>query len=386
MPYKIKSSDDNKIVLARTLPWQNVLGIMVVAVFMMLIAVAMNLGIFENSVVIQVTRILAPLFSIVFFLLGIQQLKQSKQTPLYITFDNTQGIATIELSGDGSPTGYIRYDEITNFDLYIESRRSRSSNSARTTYRYYVYIKKKDGGRWYLTNLTSNNRAQAILSELNTKVNLTKPATIQTRTDLSENITREDLMDKTTISWQNKVTLWPILYLGLFGIIFYVVASTFYREGNTQDLDGGSFFALVFFLGFFAMVMLYNLFTVYKDATTRYAVSINKKDLSYFEYGNNPEHAKKIKTLPLNEIHSISYTFSPPTGKNAKDGIQIMNHKQFADTQNQPAGFLQAINQMLQRRTAPILLNIKSMNAVESLQLENWLQETIKKKSNQEVI
>ena len=385
MPYKIKASDENKIVLVRTTMWQSIAGIILVALFLMAISVALNFGSFEASMALDLFKILAPLFSIALLLIAIQQPHQEKQNPKLITFDNAQGVAIIELSGEGSETGYIRYDEISNFDLYIESRRSSKSNSGRTTYRYYVYLKKKDGGRWYLTNLSSNYRAQAILSELNSKVNLTRPTTIQIRTELSEKITKDDIMDKTTISWQNKVKPWPIIYLALFGIIFYIIASALYREGNVNNLDGSAFFALIFILGLFALIMVFNIFTVIKDATTRYAVAINKSDLEYFEYKSSQDVSRNLKSMPLKEIHSISYTFSAPAKQNLA-GIEILSHQQFADAQNQSGGFLQTMNKLFQRRTKGIRLNIKSMNAVECQQLESWLQATIKKKSGLEVI
>jgi hypothetical protein len=152
-----------------------------------------------------------------------------------------------------------------------------------------------------------------------------------------------------------------------------------------NNLEGGAFIALIFIMGLFALIMLFNIFTVIKDATTHYAVAISKNDLEYFEYKSSQDVSRNLKSLPLKEIHSISYTFSAPARNNIT-GIEILTRQQFADAQNQSGSFLQTINKLFQRRTKGIRLNIKSMNAVECLQLESWLQATIKKKSGLEVI
>jgi hypothetical protein len=122
-----------------------------------------------------------------------------------------------------------------------------------------------------------------------------------------------------------------------------------------------------------------------KDATTRYAVAVDHTQLEYYEFAKSTGQARNKKTLPLQQVHSINFTFAP--GKNSLGaGLKILTKDEAKRTEEYQEKPLEALKDLFRGNNKPITLSITALNPVECLQLENWLQELILKKGNVHVM
>jgi hypothetical protein len=143
------------------------------------------------------------------------------------------------------------------------------------------------------------------------------------------------------------------------------------------------FFYIV--IGFILTIFCFVMFTVVrkliKDATTRYAVSVDHTNLEYYEFAKNSGRMKNQKTHPLKTVHSIRYTFSP-SSQYQDAGLKILTNTEAKRTEENEKKPFQALKDAFTGKNQPITLSINALNPVECLQLESWLQELILKKGN----
>ena len=287
--------------------------------------------------------------------------------PQSITFDNAKGVVVIEMDPSSTQKGYIRYDEIDRFDVERETRGGKTPS-----HYYHVYLLKKDGGRWYLTVSRSRTAADNVLQHLNTHVAVRNPVTLEIKPVISDKLEKVEKQDKTTIFWQNAVDISSffgpaivVFFLGGVGIVTFLA-------GNTTIGMALGGLAVVAIVGFAQKIR--------KDATTRYSVSLDKEQVEYSESDKSSGAVRKSKSIPLQEVHSIVYTFSP--SGSVGDDIVIRTIQQHEDWMKGQTGLMEAIKAHFKSYNELIRFNIKALNAVECLQLEHWLQEVMKKRGN----
>jgi hypothetical protein len=384
MAYKIISSDQHKLVLERESV--KLAAGCVVAVGSLFFLVGLGLNYFMDTweMPFLLFRVLFPLFGLGAILGGLFTPKQTQNTqPEQIIFDHDKGAVVVQMTKIGDERGYIRYDEIAGFDIYAEKRTSSGSgrSSSRTYYHYHVFIKKKDGGEWHVMDFSDHARAEAMVAQFTAQVPLNKPYNVTAQPKLTSKIEKKDGLDKTIIHWQNKVGWAQPIFLVMFGIVFLSILSSFFSFDSDSGIDVFFYLVIGFMLTIFCIVMFVVARKLIKDATTRYAVSVDHVNLEYYEFSKKTGAMKDKKTLPLNTVKNITYTFAP--SKQYQDsGLRILTVADIdyaAEIKDKP---LEGFKDMLKGNKGPITLSITALNPVECLQLENWLQELILKKSN----
>jgi membrane protein YdbS with pleckstrin-like domain len=386
MAYKIVSSTPQKLILERESAAMSSGCFIAIGSLFFVIGVGLNFFMTTWEMPFLLFRILFPLFGLGAVFAGAYLPRQMRETqPVRITFDHDQGAVVVEMMDGDSQKGFIRYDELDGFDIYVESRSSSSSSrgTSRTTYRYHVYLKKKDGGEWHLFDYGDRTDAEAMIVHLNAQIPTDRPFKLVMPAKLSSKIERKEGLDKTVIHWQNKVTFWQPLFLFVFAAIFLTILSSFFSFGTELDV----FFMIV--IGFIFSVFVLVMFTVVrkliKDATTRYAVSVDHVNLEYYEFAKSSGAMRNKKILPLVEVRSINYTFAP-SKQYQNAGLRILTEKDEEKIQEYKEKPLKALKDLFSSSdSGPITLSITALNPVECLQLENWLQELILKKSNVKV-
>ncbi len=310
-----------------------------------------------------------------------------KNTPELITFHNQQGAVGIHMHQDDGPTGYIRYDEIELFDIYVESRSNNNAGKSGTrhsTYYYHVYLRKKDGGEWYLTESGSRKAAEEILEKINQNVRLTAPYTIRATPVLSEKIEKEETHSKTILRWKNKASIGALIFLIVFSASFLSILSSAFSS-NTGF--GNSFFPIMI-IGFMLIIFTTVIFVSFrkwlKEATTQYCLIIDNTKLEYQELSRSGV-VKKAKSISLKEVYSIAYSFVPVKNK-TPEGLHILTLKDAERMKQRPQSAIESLKELFSRNKGIIQLDIRSLNPVEYLQAETWLQGLIKKRGNQDVL
>jgi hypothetical protein len=385
MAYRILSSDSQKFILEReSAAVKSGIFISVGALFF-LIGVGLNVFMTSWEMPYLLFRILFPLFGLLAIWAGSYLPKQVQESqPERITFDHNQGAVVVEMKAGDNQKGFIRYDEIVGFDIYVESRSSSSSSSrsSRTYYWYHVFLKKKDGGEWYLFDYGERSQAETMITKIASQIPLDRPFRITTTPQLSSKIEKKDGLDKTIIHWQNKVGWWQPVFLIGFSVIFLSILFSFFTFG--VDMGAFEFIVIGFILSVFLLVMFTAIRKLIKEATTRYAVSIDHTNLEYYEFTKSTGVMKNKKALPLTEVQSINYSYTP-TKQYQDGGLKILTKNDYARIEEVSKKPLEAFRDLFSSGNKPIILSITALNPVECPQLENWLQELILKKSSVKV-
>jgi hypothetical protein len=134
----------------------------------------------------------------------------------------------------------------------------------------------------------------------------------------------------------------------------------------------------------FGLVMFIVVRKLIKDATTRYAVSVDHTNLEYYEFSKSTGQMRNKKTHPLHNVQSINYSFTP-SQQNMGAGLKILTKADSDRLQELKEKPMEAFKDLFKSGNGPITLSITALNPVECLQLENWLQELILKKGNVKV-
>ncbi len=387
MPYHITTSDSNKIIFERDAV--KGLAAIFVGAGSLFLFIGIMLNVFMDSWEMPniLFRLLFPGFGSLFIGAGLYIPKQTRNTtPEQITFDHNKALVIIEMIKGGNEMGYIRYDEIEGFDIHVEKQTSSSSSgrSSSTTYTYHVFLKKKDGGEWFLTQSGSLGKAEAALSILRAQVALNKPSTLSPSAKLTAKISKQEGIDKTVIHWQNKVSFWMPVFLIVFSVVFLSILSTAF-SGFGGDMDFFVYGVVGFMVFVFLIVMVSIIRKLIKDATTRYAVAVSKVQLEYYEFSKSTGTMKNQKALPIENVDRIVYSFAPAKS-NLNSTLRILTREDVTHWQKVQENPLTALKDIFTGKNQPITLSITALNPVECLQLESWLQELILKKSEKKVL
>lgn len=387
MPYKIISSEPSEIVLERTSVWFVAILFAAVGSIFFFIGIGMNFFM-DNDFSSLLFRILFPGMGLLFAFVGFSlPASTRKTTPQRIRFDNRKGIVTIEMTNSGEQSSYIRYDEIEKFDIYTEARSSSGSSGKgmnRTTYYYHVLLRKKDGSEWFLTESGNYNESEKMLEKFRNEVQLQNPAVLRSTLVFPDKMNKDETSGKTVLRWRNKISLVAPAILILFAVVFITIVSTIFSTSSPTEFSIfafviGSFILLVF--GIVAFVIVRQLI---KDAFTIYSLVIDRTQLEYQELTKS-EVIRNSRVIPMKDIYSIYYSFSPVKNYGLA-GLHILTHKEFERLSFYKEKPLEEFKDLFRKETGPVKLNITAFNPVEFLQLENWLQDVIRKKANVEVL
>lgn len=378
MAYKISSSDSHKLVLAR----EEVKGAMYlfigVGTLFFLVGVALNFFLEDWEMPFLMFKVLFPLFGALAIFGGLRLPKHTRETlPEMVVFDHDLGAVVLEMDQTTRQRGYIRYEEITGFDIHVEMHRS-SGKTNSTYYTYHVYLLKKDGGQWHLFKFNVESKARAFMTELAAQIPLHKPSRVTEQATISPKIERKEGAGKTIIHWQNKVSAINIFALTAFSSIFIFMMGGFFSLAG--DMQIFLFIVLGFILLVFVLVIGSILKKWIKDATTRFAVAVDVAHLEYYEFSKKSGQVRNVKKLPLADVQSITYTFIP-WQNNVNSGLRVYTRQQAEHAEAIKDKPLEALKDLF-KGNQPIVLSITALNPVECLQLENWLQELILKRAN----
>lgn len=386
MPHVLKSADAHQIIFERAKDGCTNTIFISVGSFFMLIGVAFNLLSTDTDFPFVLFKILLPVFGVGAIAAGIAAPKIAKRTiPELISFQNDQGAVVIVMDSSTKQTGHIRYDEIEKFDIYMESRSSSSSSNrpSRIVYYYHVLLRKKDGGEWFITESKTQKEAEEIIQQLTAGIKLTNPCTISNNQILTPKLSKQEGIDKTIIHWQNKVGLFTPVFLVFFSIAFLSILSTAFT--SNFGLNGFVYLVIGFILLVFCLVMFVTIKKMIKEATTRYAISIDRSALEYYEFSKSSGTMKNKKSVPLIGVCSIVYSFAPVKNYSTS-GLTISTEKDISQTKENKDNPLTELKNLFSGKGQAINLSITALNPVECLQLESWLQDLIKKKGNLHVI
>jgi hypothetical protein len=324
-------------------------------------------------------KLIFPLFGLGAVVLGIFLPKLKTNEPALITFDHPRALVAIQMDKNNSDAGHIRYDEIDKFDIYVESRSSSSgSSSRRSNYYYHVFLRKKDGGEWFLTQSSTREGAEAIRQKLVSSVQTSRSPSSIASPILTDKITREERMDKTGVLWQNQVGVGAFILLFVIAAVFIGILGMI-LGGTFGEIESFVYVVLGFIILIFVTILFFITRKMIKDATTRYAVLIGKTTVEYQEISKSTEAVKFSKSISMTDVHSVSYSFAPVKNYSGS-GLVIATKEEHDKMIHERENPMEAFKSLFSSKNKPMVLSISNLNPMESLQLEAWLQDLIRKK------
>jgi hypothetical protein len=104
-------------------------------------------------------------------------------------------------------------------------------------------------------------------------------------------------------------------------------------------------------------------------------VTVDDSALEFYEFSTITQKKIKVTVLPLASIKSVRYIFSP--GKEGSSRILLMTEKDFIYAERYKSDPFKMMADAVHGRNQPVTIDVHSINPVESLFLESWLQEKI---------
>lgn len=395
MPLKVKSFSENQLILERDNNLTNSIIFIIIGAVFTLTGLAM-LVLMPWQFPYLIIKLVFPMVGIVVLYAALNNEKHQKKTEVNkIVFDNNLGCVALEMANE-TQRGFIKYSEIEKFDVFVE----RQTSGKHTNYFYHTVLFKKDSGQWFLTKHTSQEKANETIADLNKKINLSNPYLPNIKPVFSNKLEKNEGLEKTTVSWRNEVKYTSILFLGLFAITFLIVLTAIlysFKDSSVQLIF--PFIVVGFIFVVFAIIMFSFVKQMIKDATTKYTIAISRNNFEYLELNKDSNKIKLSKIIPMQELYSIVYNQNPIASNGQPNKLFAYNkvgYDQLMEYRNNPAkqfeAFSAAFTENIKKGTLKftnesnnqIELVINALNPIECLQLETWLQETIKNK-NEEV-
>jgi hypothetical protein len=200
---------------------------------------------------------------------------------------------------------------------------------------------------------------------------------------LPDKLNREFQGSKTMLSWRNKLGFAPFIFGGVvlfIGTVFYIIGGAVFSQMADMIIP------VSFVLGFIGLIFIGIVFVqvrkMIKNATTTFRISIDKTTFEYAELDNSGQ-VRLSKITPLKDVYSIVFSHKS-SEKNAP--LYIFTKEQAEKYLRVKSNPMESIRDLFGMAAENTQLNIEGLNAVECLQLENWLQELIKIQAEKEVI
>ncbi|MFM7022183.1 MAG: hypothetical protein ACKOXB_04335 [Flavobacteriales bacterium] len=298
-----------------------------------------------------------------------------KRIPKWIIFNNDKGYVQVQHADNALESGFIPYEEISDFYVSEESEYSSSSNTRMNNriYSWHVILRRKDGGTWYLHKSSSPDRANKILEELLKKVNLGKHSQNIPQPWLTDKIHKESTHNKSIIRWKNKLNiLTPLVLLG-FSVLFFSIGN-FILDGFMDD--GFVYVVAGFIFCVYLLVMFMIVKKMIKDLRTRYSFSIGRNEFVYSEedlQGN----VRRSENISLSEISGVSLSFNPEKGYQTSGDLFVRGKKEETSVYGKLKKTLGVDG---------LAMDFSDLTIVEKLEVDRWIKKTIKEKSGIEVV
>lgn len=386
MPFKYTVNDQNKITFTRlNAGCGRFLFIFIGSIFT-IIGFFMVASMDDSEMPFSIIQFILPVFGLVAIYAGIMFPKlQQRNIPDEIIFDNSNGRVEINQKESDIKTAYIYYDEIADFIVKAKKHESSSSgtSSSRTYYSYHIYLAKKDGGQWELLKFGSESSAQEEVIKLKGLVQLhVPPQRVPPNVTQSQKFKISNDYHKTEISWRNKLGYGPLALAG-FSAVFLTIAYAILGSGFIdEDFPVFGYFVVGFIGVVFVIVIGGNIMKMVKNANTVYAIVITGASLDYIER-DVAGRIKKTTQFPLPDLHAISFSFDTD---NVLRKIFIYTHEQFEKQNTMSVSFsVESIKAMYTFYKGLVSLDLQDLTSVETLQVENYLQQQIRERGNIQV-
>jgi hypothetical protein len=294
--------------------------------------------------------------------------------PESITFDNHHGWVKLEQDQTSAQAAYIPYEELERFDI----RKQDEVNNSRNRFVYFVILKKKDGGTIDLIRESSETTIDFQFEELKKYVKFNIASLEAPEATLSPKIIKEIKDGKTYLRWNNLAKK-NLKNLFISVVLVYLVIVSFLEIAILNNAHIVAIVLIVIMLIGVTISIASRMFIIYKDITNTFGICLGNSSLEYFEEKKSGKINFSL-SVSMSEIHGIVFNF---TNDAPEAFLQVETKEEFKLRKERENDLLyfDNIKRSVGITAGKIILNTRSLNTIEKIQLENCIQKIIKERS-----
>jgi hypothetical protein len=375
MYFRFKSIENNKVILEREKPRIVLYLGMGTSIFLILLGTLLTISSSpEENYYLQGNAMLF-LGILAFYTISNYSRKRKSLHPEEICFDNNHGYLEITQDKATEIKSYITYEEIDSF----ETRRELEKSSDVREYVSIISFRKKDGGIWDLIKIRKEDEAIKLVQRLNESINLSKKSS-NLPLSLSNKLEKVIADKYSELRWRNPVKK----YLIPFTISVFLVLACLISFLGLSVAEEAPIMAVILLSIMLCLVLTgigIQIKNFLKDSSITYGLRINNEAIQYFE----EHYSGKIlnnKIIRLKDLIGIVFSYQPESTTNM---IQIKT-KEDLEKESVNNEHLKPSNifyKVFSIQKDKFFLNTTELNTVEKLQMENWIQQNIKKYSGE---
>ncbi|MBX2964514.1 MAG: hypothetical protein KF845_00110 [Cyclobacteriaceae bacterium] len=272
-----------------------------------------------------------------------------KRTPKHIVFDHQRACMVVCMT-DYSEEGIIPYQDINSFRIYEPKNMLNADEN-----QHHVLAEKKSGGEWTLVPGHSRGNANKLIQFFTENVLQQNKSATLPAVKLPDKISVTKSGNTSLITWSNPYSFWSFSFL-LISLLLGTGTVLAYTESGR-----------VLFLLAAILLLVLNIWILYLH-TRKMALSITADTLEYYEFSRITKKRSKMLSIPLEDIAQVVYKYLPTEVSTSCD-IWITTKQ---DAKKKPT-LLSSLKPM----AATLTLRLTTLNPVECLHLEVWLQQEI---------
>jgi hypothetical protein len=274
----------------------------------------------------------------------------------------------------------IPYQKIEKIDIRQKAMSSSSGSNTHRHYKYFVFLATKDNLlTWEFYDSNTLKKAEKICKELahlvlNKEIAISSTQELSnTKAKFSEKLQVKQEQNKYKIRWKNNATK----YVGLFAVILLVFGRVIWQMWQEISKDSIAILGFGFFMLILTIIFGVIIWNIYTDLQYSYVLEVEPEKLSYSK--EKSIHEVETKTWNSDELLGICFNFFIEESQNSFKVLTKAQYTKEKDTKTNAKLDMQTIKNLFEVSKNTVLLKIESLNAVESLQFQQKVNEVIKK-------
>lgn len=308
------------------------------------------------------------------FLVGVFSPDEKKRIiPKRFVFNNTAGRLDVVMSATGRQS-FIPYAEIEGF--FQHTLRFVKGGYQREI--HLIYVRKKDGGVWFVYDHVSKRNADDVFQQLVAGVNLQAPLIAPTQTAGLGGLKNVSTPQRPVLEWGGEIGWLGLLIVGLFIGMFGLIPASMILDptASSSKQAGGWVLAVVVSLAFVVTIAL-----LLRKMLQIHRISFDAQHLNYttrFRFlGGN----EKRTALPLRHVVRVVFSFMQTDQEIIAPEIFLLTKEQAEKVSTRERKPEQPIDVVFWENDKPLSLPITGLTPVDGLALEHWLQAQISNRS-----
>ena len=299
--------------------------------------------------------------------------EKARIIPQRFVFNNAAGRLDVVMRARGRQS-CIPYSEIEGFFQHT----LRFLKGGRKREIYLIYVRKKDGGVWFVYDHVLKRKADEVFQQLVAGVNLQAPLIIPAQTAGLGGLKKVQTPQGPELEWGGEIGWLGLLMVGLFIGLFGLIPASILLDPTSSPAKqaGGWVLAVVI-----SLVLVVTIALLLRKMLQIHRISFDAQHLNYttrFPFFGSQE--KRI-ALPVRHVERVAFSFMQTDYEIISPQIFLLTKEQAEKVSTRERKPEQPIDSVFWENDKPLSLPITGFTPVDGLELEQWLQAQISNRS-----